>query len=272
MKVKEYPPSLARMIYLNSLNAAELHGSSRENELPVIVSLTSIESRLKCVHLAVRSVLRQSQPPKKIILWLGHECEKKIPEKLHRLQGQRFEIRFRPDVGPHTKLIYCLKEHPSETIVTCDDDLMYPQGWLQSLYHAHRKNPDEIVGHQCRRIRYSEARSPAPYRQWTYEAPDCSDKYTMPLGYGGVLYPPHSLSEMSTSSDLFLKLSPKADDLWFKAMSLLAGTSSRKTMKTERKPYPIPFSQGVALKKSNVREDANRDQWMELAEHFDLHP
>ena len=272
MKVKEYPPSLARMLHLNFLDINGLHDASRSNELPVIVSLTSIESRLKCVHLAVRSVLRQAHPPKKVILWLGNDCQNKVPDKLQQLAGPRFEINFRPDVGPHTKLIYCLKEMPAETIVTCDDDLMYPQGWLESLYSAHTQNPREIVGHQCRRIRYSKDKSLAPYRQWTYEEPGSSSPYTMPLGYGGVLYPSGSLSELSTSVELFSKLSPKADDLWFKAMSLLAGTASRNTLRIEQKPYPIPFSQGVALKKTNVRADANRDQWMELAEHFDLHP
>ena len=40
-------------------------------------------------------------------------------------------------------------------------------------------------------------------------------------GSGGVLYPPHSLSDLAVRDDIFMKLIPTQDDVWFFAMALL---------------------------------------------------
>lgn len=269
MKIKEYPPSLWRMAKLKatSLSGKEDHSPQGAN---VIVSLTSISPRLKFVHFSVRSILDQSIKPEKIILWLGENCRNEVPASLKRLTGQRFEIRFREDVGPHTKLIYSLKEFPSHILVTCDDDLMYPKNWLELLLAANQLFPADVVGHQCRTVRYQADGSPEPYKKWVDEVPGQSHDNTLPLGYGGVLYPPNSLPEITTNTQLFKKLSPKADDLWFKAVSWHNGTKSRRAPEVSEKPYPIPFSQVVSLQKSNVKGDANRDQWIALASHFKI--
>ena len=45
--------------------------NDKTNTIPVIVSLTTIESRLKKVHITLRSVMNQSKKPEKIILWIN---------------------------------------------------------------------------------------------------------------------------------------------------------------------------------------------------------
>lgn len=271
MKIKEYPPSLWRMAKLKAKPITSMDESGPQNT-NIIVSLTSIAPRLKFVHFAVRSILNQSIKPGKIILWLGENCRDKIPPSLKKVIGPRFEVRFREDVGPHTKLIHSLNEFPDHIIVTCDDDLMYPENWLEILISANHTFPTDIIGHQCRTIRFQKDGSPAPYKQWLDEAPGQSHANTLPLGYGGVLYPRNSLPDITANKGLFKKLSPKADDLWFKAVSWSNDTKSRRAPKPSEKPYPIPFSQAVSLQKSNVKGDANRDQWIELANHFDIPP
>jgi hypothetical protein len=49
-----------------------------------------------------------------------------------------------------------------------------------------------------------------------------------PTGTGGVLYPPGCLHEEVHNIDAMLELCPKADDVWFKAMSVLKGVPVRK--------------------------------------------
>ena len=44
------------------------------------------------------------------------------------------------------------------------------------------------------------------------------------MGFGGVLYPPHSLSNEVRSSDVFFKLCPFQDDIWFWAMAVINST------------------------------------------------
>ncbi|MFV8572399.1 glycosyltransferase [Marinobacter sp. SBS5] len=271
MKVKEYPPSLWRTLQLKSLPAKKIKGGLSENVAKdVVISFTSIASRLKYAHLAVRSILSQTVTPEGIVLWLGKDCEPEIPEQLLKLTGGIFSIRFCEDVGPHTKLIYSLSEFPDRRIVTCDDDLMYPRDWLENLLKAAEEFPNDIIGNQCRLITAAADGELWPYKKWPYEQPGASHANTLPLGYAGVIYPPKSLPESTLSRELFKQLSPKADDLWFKAMSAVNGTKSRRSSYQTSKPLPIPFSQAVSLKKTNVREDGNREQWSKLAEHFEL--
>jgi hypothetical protein len=269
MKIKEYPPSFARIVRLQSYTARRLrNGLGAQASGPVVVSLTSIQPRLKFAHLAIRSVLAQSEQAEQILLWLDHACRDRIPPALAQLTGARFDIRFCDDVGPHTKLVYALRDFPSKLIVTCDDDLMYHRDWLKGLLLAHNKFPSDVIGNQCRTVRYRDDGTLCPYRQWHDEVPGESHPNTLPLGYAGVLYPPGALAAIATDSTLFRQLSPKADDLWFKAMSLLAGTRARRSPQPGPKPYPIPFSQQFSLQKSNVRADGNCVQWAALAKHF----
>ena len=43
-------------------------------------------------------------------------------------------------------------------------------------------------------------------------------------GVGGVLYPPHSLHPEVSNEKVFMDICPHADDLWFYAMAVMAGT------------------------------------------------
>lgn len=72
------------------------------------------------------------------------------------------------------------------------------------------------------------------------------------------------------NQELFLQLTPKADDLWFKAMGLLKGTKSIQAQNSGKEPIPIWGSQKVSLKKGNIGMDKNRTQWQALTDHFQL--
>jgi hypothetical protein len=92
----------------------------------------------------------------------------------------------------------------------------------------------------------------------------------MAIGAGGVLYPPGSLDPRVQDRALFLELCPRADDLWFKMMGLLAGTVTRGTGKPTRPPLPIFGTQKYSLKKGNISKDENRMQWKALQEYFNV--
>lgn len=92
----------------------------------------------------------------------------------------------------------------------------------------------------------------------------------VPIGAWGILYPPQSLSPQVTNHGLYMELAPKADDLWFKAMAVLAGTESVQAMNPPAEPIPIGGTQKVALKKENLNLDKNSVQWNAISRHFDL--
>lgn len=268
MKLKELPLSwwTAR-----KLGAVKLSALERKDEsfLPVIVSLTSIPSRLDIIHLTIRSLLMQSRRAEKIILWLNEQLRTQLPESLSQLQSSVFEIRYVHLTCSHRKLIHSLEAYPEKIIVTCDDDLMYDETWLERLYSDHLRHPQAVIAHECRLIAFSTTGQPAGYDQWKTESrTDFTAPWLMPIGYGGVLYPPHCLHDDVQNRELFLQLTPKADDLWFKAMSHRAGTETRRSSNPGKKPVPIIASQKESLKKTNVRQDGNYQQWIALCKHY----
>jgi len=170
------------------------------------------------------------------------------------------------------KLVPALQEFPGHVIVNCDDDHMYPERWLEGLYRAHTEHPGEVVAHECRRILYGDDGEPLGYRLWRAEKPGVSHPDTLALGYGGTLYPPGALHPDATREDLFMELAPKADDLWFKAMSVLQGTSTRRTPHPPRKPLFVLFSQKEKLGTTNIWQDGNVDQWNRIRRHYGIGP
>ncbi|MFC3853186.1 glycosyltransferase [Salinispirillum marinum] len=270
MKLKEFLPSLIKMARLKQLDPVKLNQEG-EQDVPVIVSCTSIPSRFHVLDKTVRSVLNQSCPPKKMLLWLHERHKNSLPKSLLNMQGHKFEIRFTELDSPHCKLVPTLLAYPKDIIVTCDDDLIYEDSWLETLYKSHKEHNNDIIAHIARVIRYDDHGITQPYRTWSQERQaNTSHNALIPMGYGGVLYPSGSLPQMATDTQLYNQLAPKADDLWFKAMSTLNGTKSRTTSESVASPYPMPNSQTVSLKKSNVRQDGNRVQWEALVNHFPM--
>jgi len=272
MKVlKELPLSIGMSLRLLSIPLVRLK-ARRGDEIPVIISLTSIPSRLKTLHLVIRNLMAQSVSPKKIVLWLETGLEGQVPSALRKLSGDLFEIRFSDQCSSsHSKLIHTLEAYPKEIIVTCDDDFLYRKNWLSLLYAEHLKNPNCIIAHNTLHVNHNPQGDPLPFRKWKYpEDGEINPRAVYPLGAWGVLYPPGALHKEAMDRELFLSLAPKADDHWFKAMSLIKGTRSIPTSVRAKEPIPVINTQGVALKKENLGEDKNTVQWQSLQDHYHL--
>lgn len=269
MKIKEFPKSLVRMVELLVIPVSKLGKGASEFGPDVVISLTTIPYRLPKLHLVIRSLLQQTATFKKIVLWVNEDLQHKIPSSLGRLQSDRFEIRFSVGKSSHRKLVETLKVYPDEYIVTCDDDLMYPRNWLERLLIEHNRQPKAIVAHMCRVFRFDD-NSLMPYKKWHSERLGESSERTLAVGWGGILYPPSSLHEDVLDEALYMTLAPKADDLWFKAMAYKKGTAVFKSSQPNPEPIPIMLTQKFSLKKENINEDANRKQWLRIAEYYGI--
>ncbi len=195
----------------------------------VVVSLTSYPGRIYDVHYAIHSLLRQSIRPERVVLWLGEDRfpgrEDDLPGALLDLRRRGLEIRFCEDLGAFTKLVPALSAFPGKTIVTADDDIFYPENWLEALVRAHRADPETIW---CRRVR-TMALAPngdiAPCRLWKVNLNGAEPSFANFLtGVGGVLYPPGSLDAAAGDKAAFRRLTPNNDDIWFWAMAVRKGT------------------------------------------------
>ncbi|RVU85521.1 glycosyltransferase family 2 protein [Leucothrix sargassi] len=269
MKIKEIPKSIARMCCLLKIPKAKLGEGAKEASPEVIISLTSIPYRLPKLHLVIRSLLDQTVRFKKVILWLNEDLAAQVPSRLDGLQSERFEIKFSKSTSSHRKLVETLKVHPESYIVTCDDDMMYPRDWLERLLREHAKHPEAIVAHMCREFKFDE-NGIMPYRHWGSEKLGQGTDRTLAVGWGGVLYPPGSLHEDVLNEALYMKLAPKADDFWFKAMSFKNGTAVIKSSEPNPEPIPIMLTQKYSLKKENIKGDANRDQWINISNYYGI--
>ena len=267
MKLKEYFPSFLQSFRLNRRDQGYFF--ENKNSLDVIVSLTAIESRLNNIHLVLKSIWDNADIPKLIVLNLHPRFKNNLPPTLSELQGPHFEIYYTELDCPHAKLVPSLKRFPDDCIISCDDDLLYQKNWLKLLFEAHLKDPKAIITNQSRIISYDHVQNILPYTLWRtcYDASVQSDAL-LPIGSSGTLYPPASLYKEVLNEKLFLKLCPKADDLWFKMMSFLNNSKSILAENRAKPALPIIGSQQISLSSTNIKEDKNRVQWLALSKHF----
>jgi len=270
MKVfKELPKSIYYSLFLRLKTLKEL--TKNKEQLPLIVSITSIPKRLNTLDIAVKSILNQKNViPEKIILWLHVSLKDKIPNKLRKLEGAFFEINFSELTCSHRKLIHTLEYNRHKTIITCDDDVIYSNDFLQKIYKEHLLYPNDIIANRTHQIKFDEKGNYQPYSKWKLKEKKHHEKCLLPIGCCGVLYPADSMPEEVFNIDLFLKLTPKADDLWFKGMSLLNNVKTKQSNNVPKEPIPIIGSQKVSLKKENVKKNKNDLQWKALSSYFNL--
>lgn len=196
------------------------------NNNRVIVSLTSYGERAYNVYLTIVSLMNQSCKANKIILWLAENefDEKSIPETLKKLIKYGLEVRFYKDIKSFKKLIPTLKEYPDDTIITVDDDMIYPYTFLEVFIKEHKANPQDVLftrGHKITLCCASE--NIRPYRSWKWNIREFNSPSIrlFPTGCGGILYPPKCFHSDVLNEEYFLKLTPTADDVWFKTMTVL---------------------------------------------------
>ncbi len=66
------------------------------------------------------------------------------------------------------------------------------------------------------------------YNNWIIDSDDFIESYDiLPTGVCGVLYPPNCFYKDIQNEELFISLAPNADDIWFKAMTLLNNRKSK---------------------------------------------
>ena len=253
----------------------------------LVISLTTLPHRLPLVHYTIESIFSQTILPEKVILWVSDAInDNLITPELKSLVNRGLEIKKAKDVGPHTKLIYSLIEYPNKTIVTVDDDIIYPANMLQYLWEQHINFPQAIVANWARELSFDSSGKVRGVRSGKLLTPILLENeieqatafnpkpniLAFPYGTSGVLYPPNSLHEQVTNVELFKKLCPKEDDIWFKAMGILNKTP---VVVTNLGINPVHHSlvgtQQIALRHDNHGLNQNEKQMRAVFDYFDLY-
>lgn len=243
----------------------------------IIVSVTTHGRRIHNVHLTLESIMQQTMKPNKIVLGLDAEefSQDNIPFSLKKYLQRGLEIQYSENIKSYKKLIPALKAFPNDIIITIDDDVIYPPNLIDILFLQHKENPSDIICTHAHIIKFAPTGELIPYAEWSDPPTDksCASHSFLQLGIGGVLYPPHCLHTDVTDKSLFLKLSPTADDLWFKIMALKNGTFVRTAPIYDDFDNWITTTNkkgDIALFDTNI--NTNNQQFKKIMSYYDLTP
>lgn len=131
-----------------SLDALDEACISNPRRSSVIVSLTTIPSRLPLIGLTLKSLMRQRLAPARIVLNLPRFSRREnvpyeVPDFLRSLRS--VQVRWCEDLGPATKLLPSLTDEDAGTrIIVVDDDRVYPPNLVEDLVAAADRQPNTV--------------------------------------------------------------------------------------------------------------------------------
>ncbi len=244
----------------------------------LIVSLTSYPLRIDSVHHALESLLRQTLQPDTLILWLAEEefpgRENDLPPSLLSLRDKGLSLGWTHNTRSYKKLVPALREYPESCIVTADDDILYPPEWLEILYadYLAQDRTPMVYAHRAHRMAVDDAGNVYAYRFWLHALHNTPGKsfFNFATGGGGILYPPGVLHPDVCDEGLFMKLAPRADDIWFWAMAVLAGTFTRVVENRIAATQATPMSEEAAEDRlwEYNRQGGNDTQLRAVLQHY----
>jgi hypothetical protein len=274
---RQYSKSIKRFFLDNNLRE-KYHLKKQTDNL--VLSFTSFPARIRFAEFTLFSIIRQSVRPEKIILWLSEqefpETEKAIQDSLKKYFILDFEIRFvKGNIRSYNKLVHALEEFPDHVIVTFDDDVYYKPDWLELLYKTHLEHPRDIIAHRAHTVSFKNGH-PESYQNWL-PAKDTASYLNFPTAVGGNLYPPRSLFGDACNQDLFLRLSPAADDIWFYVMAVLQKTQIRKVKNGYDRAFDFDYILDDEYKSipkladTNIKNNQNDAQLKNVLQYYNLY-
>ena len=227
----------------------------------VIVSLTTIPSRITSSLFVVRLIMNQTVRPNEIHLYLGKDKfqEEDLPNEMKNLAEIGLKIIFVEDIGPHTKYFYAIQENPEAIVITVDDDILYPLNLIGTLLDCYYRYPRAVSCIRAHEIMLDCNNELLPYNSWVNKV----SGYTVPshkllaTGVGGVFFPAYILPEETFDVDAINRDCLKADDIWLKFMEWRKQIPVVKAQEKRGKLLIINNTQGTTLLKDNVNNNRN---------------
>lgn len=196
----------------------------------IIVSLTTIPSRLPFLQCTIDSIWRQSLPPDEVHLFLPRNYKRSNLGKIDvSLIPDNCTVNFiDSDYGPATKILPCADSFSDSdvSIIYCDDDRVYDYYWIERLYSKSLSFPRSVIAEEVLPLynrfyglyskvfplRYRFFRI-ISYRKWPFES-KVSNSFIV-QGFGGVLVHPSFFPSWTfdVPDCLFA-----VDDIWLSAV------------------------------------------------------
>lgn len=234
--------------------------SKRKNT--ITASLTSFPARINEVKYSIKSIMLQTYPPDRIVLWLAESDfpTKEIPDSLMPFIGHGLEIRFCEDLRSHKKYYYALQEQKeNELVITFDDDIIYHPHTIERLITEYSRHPDCVICSLAHEMIFDVSGQVADYHKWktTGDGNHQLSNFYAPLTGSGCLYPYAALSKEAFDIDKIKCLAFTADDLWIAVMLQYSNRMVCIPDKVSRLFTVVSDSQTVHLGQINCIGDGN---------------
>lgn len=241
----------------------------------IIVSLTTFPDRIRYVWMTIASLLNQTLKPCKVVLWLAEEQfpDKNLPRQLTELCKRGLEIRYCDDLKPHKKYFYTMQEWPEKYVLTCDDDMFYPENLIENLWKTAKQHPERIICNNSMQVTYDEKGDFIRRDQWIHENREMDGLQVCPVGCDGVLYPPGALNEAAFDKEALMETALRQDDVWLKGMGVLNETAAYNKGMYHHDFFNNMFTQKSGLWKTNIvceeeQYSPNEIAWMKMIERY----
>ncbi|KQY43165.1 hypothetical protein ASD18_17680 [Cellulomonas sp. Root137] len=223
------------------------------------VSMTTYGARASRVHLAVESIGRGRRRPGRLILWVDDpDLYSHPPRGVSRAMQRGVELMLTENRGPHTKYYPTVQAGVGQgvSLVTADDDILYPRRWLGALCRASQESPGAVIAFRAHWITTTEGALDA-YASWPSCPIETPSRRVFATGVSGVLYPPDMLDAIAQRGDEFMAVSRRNDDIWLHWVALRAGVAVRQVgPRSEHFPI-VPRSQQSGLLLKNLGQSFN---------------
>lgn len=243
-----------------------------EEEEDVVVAEVAEERAEADKKAAKQKAAKRNKRNRKEAEWEEANAKKGVITKelktLEKENGDKLEICWVENTGPYRKLFPAAEKFSGAQIITVDDDWTFLPTMIEYLTTVARIHPQAIIANSGREV-YPQKK----YAQWDrlkqfrFSLPN-EKPLLLPLGCGGILYPPGLFSSTTTKMveewhKKGKEIAPTTDDIWYRHLYLdrpVIITAQKFTKKCLEKGTPRLF-------KVNARRE-NEEAWQKASEYF----
>lgn len=211
-------------VYENTKNPRKVASDGRRQPSDIVISLTTISSRLDHVGRTLECIAKQTIQPHSVNLYISEDpylLDKGIDRRddaLRKIADLGVNIYMTPNIGPYRKQYPVVRQlrsagaSPHTIVMTIDDDVLYPSDVVERLANA-AEYSNAVVAHRGRKIALSGDRL-QPYASFGPPT-EITDHLNLATGKNGIAYRLQHFPE-DPAEYVGPYLAPTADDIWCK--------------------------------------------------------